>query len=122
MSWSKHLTHASAAAATAVLAIAAAAPTTSAAPKAACAQFTGPAWAVPALGKTGTKWTVSATGVTCSFATTWAKKLIHTPYKGEAATKLNGPSGWSCLPSIPAGKGVPGECAEGSKRFEWNHA
>jgi hypothetical protein len=121
MSRSKHPIQAILVAVTAALAVAGPAPATVARPVAACPTFAGTAWAVPALGKSGTMWKVTAKGVSCSFATTWAEKLMHTPYKGEAATKLVGPTGWSCLPSIPAGRGVPGECSQGSKRFDWNH-
>ena len=121
MSRPKYLMHATFVAAVAALVLATQAPASVATPLAACTTFKGPAWSVPALGKSGTTWKVTAKGVTCTFATTWAKKLIHTPYKGEAATKLHGPPGWSCLPSIPAGTGVPGECSQGSKRFDWNH-
>jgi hypothetical protein len=85
----------------------------------ACADFAGPAWSVPEFGKKGNQWKVLARGVPCQFATTWSKKLLHTPYKGEAATKLHGPAGWSCTPSIPHGGGVPGECRKGSKLFAW---
>ena len=118
---SKHPIYATLGAAIAVLAAAGPAPASVARPMSACPTFAGPAWAVPALGKSGATWKVTAKGVSCSFATTWARKLMHTPYKGEAATKLVGPAGWSCLPSIPAGRGVPGECSQGSKRFDWNH-
>ena len=31
---------------------------------------------------------LTAVRVPCSFATRWARKLLRTPYKGEAATKL----------------------------------
>ena len=84
-----------------------------------CADFTGPAWSFPEFGKKGNKWAVTATRVPCAFATSWAKKLLRTPYKGEAATKLRGPAGWTCLPSIPHGGGVPGECRNGAKLFAW---
>ncbi len=106
-------------AAAAALAISGMSTAAVATPRAACPDFVGPAWTFPATGKSGTKWKVTATGITCALATTWAKKLIHTPYKGEAATTLHGPTGYHCLPSIPAGKGVPGECAAGSKSFSW---
>jgi hypothetical protein len=87
--------------------------------QAACPDFTGPAWSFPELGKTGTNWKVTARHVSCTFATRWAKKLVHTRYKGEAATKLKGPAGWTCTPSIPRGRGVPGECRSGNKLFAW---
>ena len=89
------------------------------APRTACADFAGPAWSFPEFGKKGNQWKVSARGVPCQFATTWSKKLLRTPYKGEAATKLRGPAGWACLPSIPHGGGVPGECRKGTKLFSW---
>lgn len=87
--------------------------------QAVCADFAGPAWAFPEFGKKGTSWKVTATGVPCTFASLWAKKLLRTPYKGEAATKLRGPTGWSCLVSIPHGGGVPGQCTKGKKSFSW---
>jgi hypothetical protein len=81
--------------------------------------FNGPAWSFPEFSKKGTHWKVTACKVTCEFATRWAMKLLKTKYKGEAATKLKGPAGWHCLPSIPHGGGVPGECRLGSKLFSW---
>jgi len=87
--------------------------------QAACTGFDGPKWSFPEFSKTGTHWKVTARRVTCAFATRWAKKLLKTKYKGEAATKLKGPAGWSCLPSIPHGGGVPGQCRHGSKLFSW---
>jgi hypothetical protein len=88
--------------------------------EASCSGFTGPSWSFPEFGKTGTRWKVTTSkGVGCGFATRWAKTLLHTPYKGEAATKLKGPKGWKCLPSIPHGGGVPGECRQAKKHFSW---
>jgi hypothetical protein len=87
--------------------------------QASCSGFTGPAWSIPELGKQGTHWKVTAHRVKCDFATRWAKKLLQTKYVGEAATKLKGPKGWKCLPSIPRGGGVPGECRNGKRFFAW---
>lgn len=87
--------------------------------RAKCADFAGPAWTFPEFGKKGTAWQVRAVGVTCAYATSWSKKLLRTKYRGEAATKLRGPAGWSCLVSIPHGGGVPGQCSKGAKRFSW---
>jgi hypothetical protein len=96
-----------------------AAPASASAHQAACRDFTGPAWSFPEFGQRGTAWKVTASNVSCSFATRWAKKLLHTRYKGEAQTKLKGPGGWHCLPSIPHGGGVPGECRSANKLFAW---
>jgi hypothetical protein len=96
-----------------------ASPTAITAHQAACPDFTGPAWSIPEFGQQGTAWKVTAHNVSCSFATRWAKKLLHTRYQGEAQTKLKGPGGWHCLPSIPLGGGVPGECRSGKKMFAW---
>jgi hypothetical protein len=109
-------------AATAAFAVAPAAPASPAsvsAHQAACRDFTGPAWSIPAFSQQGTAWKVTASNVSCSFATRWAKKLLHTRYKGEAQTKLKGPSGWHCRPRIPLGRGVPGECRSANKLFAW---
>ena len=116
---SKLVLYLGALAAVCALATAASAPAATTASHAACADFAGPSWSFPEFGKKGSQWKVLARGVPCQFATTWSKKLLHTPYKGEAATKLRGPAGWSCLPSIPHGGGVPGECRKGSKLFSW---
>jgi hypothetical protein len=96
-----------------------ASPTAITAHQAACPDFTGPAWSIPEFGQSGTAWKVTASHVSCAFATRWAKKLLHTRYKGEAQTKLKGPGGWHCLPSIPHGGGVQGECRSGKKSFGW---
>ena len=109
----------SALAAAAALSASIGTPAATTATRAACADFAGPAWSFPEFGKKGTKWKVVARGVPCPFATTWSKKLLRTPYKGEAGTRLRGPAGWSCLPSIPHGGGVPGECRKGAKLFAW---
>lgn len=87
--------------------------------QASCPGFTGPKWTIPEFSKMGTHWRVTARGVTCAYATRWGKKLLHTKYKGEAATKLKGPKHWHCLPSIPHGGGVPGACRLGKKLFAW---
>jgi hypothetical protein len=120
MNRSKRLTSAVVIAAALVAAVGATgANATVTAHQAACPDFTGPSWSFPEFGKTGTSWKVTAQRVTCTFATRWAKKLLKTRYKGEAATKLKGPAGWHCLDSIPHGGGVPGECRSGKKLFAW---
>ena len=41
----------------------------------------------------GTAWKVTARGVPCSFALKEAKRMVKTPFKGEAGTKLTQPEG-----------------------------
>ena len=95
-----------------------------------CGTFSGPAWSYvdpmlrPPL-RTGTTWKVIAQGVPCSFATTWARKLVRTPFRGEAATQLASPSGWSCFAGgglTGGGKGTSGSCRQGAKSFAWGGA
>ena len=68
--------------------------------------------------QSGTKWTVSVTRVKCSFATMWAKKLVKTPFKGEAVTKFKVvPKGWTCMAGgglLGGGKGTSGNCSKGT--------
>jgi hypothetical protein len=96
-----------------------------------CGTFTGATWTVAAFNKKGTKWSVTASGTPCAFAKTWAQKLEKTPNHGEAGTKLVGPTGWSCLPSIAESRGTPGSCTwpgnrspttQASKQFGWGPA
>jgi hypothetical protein len=101
-----------------------------AASQAPCGTFSGPAWSYvdpmqrPPL-QTGTSWKVIAKGVPCSFASTWARKLVKTPFRGEAATKLASPKGWTCIAGgglTGGGKGTPGSCSQGPKSFAWGGA
>jgi hypothetical protein len=57
--------------------------------------FTGPTWISGLDGTRTTKWQVRTSGVACTFATTWAKKLLRRATRGEV-TKLVGPAGWAC--------------------------
>jgi hypothetical protein len=93
-----------------------------------CGTFTGAVWTVAAFGKKGTKWSVTASGTPCAFAKTWAMKLEKTPNRGEAGTKIVGPTGWSCLPGIAASRGTSGSCTwpgnrspttQATKQFGW---
>ncbi|MFN0153185.1 MAG: hypothetical protein ACKVUT_02305 [Gaiella sp.] len=89
---------------------------------AACGTVVGPAWENPAFSKKGNKWVVNAKGVPCAFARTTAKRLMKTLWRGEAGTRLRGPAGWSCLPTLAStvgSKGTPGNCRNGSKTFWW---
>ena len=108
--------------ASAALVAAAVAGTTSAAlgsAHAACGTVAGPAWVFGPTGEKGNTYKVTATAVACSFAKTWAAKLVRTPYRGEAGTHLTGPAGWSCLPSVSWGHGTPGTCSKGKAVFGW---
>lgn len=93
--------------------------------EASCGSVVGPSWENPAFGKKGTKWRITANGVACSFAKPWAVKLMKTPWRGEAGTKLRGPAGWKCLPTLGSTvgtRGSPGECRKGGKVFFWGPA
>lgn len=90
--------------------------------QAGCGTVVGPKWEDPAFGKSGNGWLVIAKGVTCSYAKQWATKLVKTPWRGEAGTKLRGPAGWRCLPRVGgtvSTKGSPGECRKGAKLISW---
>ena len=103
----------------------------SAAPQAshaACGTFAGPMWTLvdpfkDPVNQAGTVWKVQKSGVTCAFAVMWAKKLVKTPFKGEARTKFNVvPKGWTCRAGgglTGGGKGTPGQCNKGSKMIFW---
>ena len=112
------------------LGLAAAAPASVSTTQAACGTFSGPGWtrvnpmADPPNQK-GTAWKVIARGVPCTFAKTWARKLVKTPFKGEAATKLKSPKGWNCVAGggySGGGKGTSGSCTQGAKYFGWGPA
>ncbi len=116
------------AAAALALAVAAAASGAPNSAHASCGTFTGPVWTyvnpmVNPPNQKGTKWKLTAKGVSCSFASTWAKKLVKTPFRGEAVTKFKTvPAGWTCLPGgglTGGGKGTPGQCNQGKKMFYW---
>lgn len=104
---------------------------TSAAPQvanAACGTFAGPMWTLvdpmkDPVNQTGTTWKVQKSGVTCAYALTWAKKLVKTPFKGEALTKFKVvPKGWTCIAGgglTGGGKGTPGQCNLGRKMIFW---
>ncbi len=93
-----------------------------------CPKFAGPMWthtnpmADPPQQR-GATWKLTARGVPCSFAATWAKKLVKTPFKGEALTKFKVvPKGWTCIAGgglTGGGKGTPGQCNQKSKMFFW---
>jgi hypothetical protein len=110
------------ASALAVLVAAAAAGSTSASVSvavAACGTIPGPAWTFGPTGEKGITYKVTAGGVACTFARSWASRLVKTPYRGEAGTHLTGPPGWSCLPTVSWGHGTPGSCSKGTARFGW---
>jgi hypothetical protein len=125
-------------AAVATLAVATAAPGSPAAGLPGCATFTGPTWSyVDPLkdppNQSGTKWKVIVTRVKCSFATMWAKKLVKTPFKGEALTMFKVvPKGWTCIAGgglTGGGKGTSGTCSKGTNptvqsknSFSWGPA
>jgi len=108
---------------TAALGSTAAAPASVGQAQAACKlTFAGPAWSLRAMSQQGNSWLIIKKGVTCKFANKWAKKLVKTPWRGEAGTVLKGPAGWSCLPRVGGElvtKGTPGECRKGSKLISW---
>jgi hypothetical protein len=122
------------AAATTTLGLAAVAPASVTTAQAACGTFVGPTWSyvnplVNPPNQSGTTWKVTARGVKCSFATMWAKKLVKTPFKGEARTKFKVvPKAWSCIAGgglTGGGKGTPGTCSQGTqgkKLFSWGPA
>ncbi|MCP9487508.1 MAG: hypothetical protein MSC30_16800 [Gaiellaceae bacterium MAG52_C11] len=109
---------------------AAAAPASVSATDAACGTFNGPGWTrvdptARPVNQSGTAWRVIARGVSCSFAKAEAKRLVKTPFKGEAATKLKSPTGWACVAGGGyggGGKGTSGSCSKGSKWFGWGPA
>jgi hypothetical protein len=103
----------------AVLVAAVAAGSTSASVCAACGTIPGPAWTFGPTGEKGATYKVTASGVACTFARSWASRLVKTPYRGEAGTHLTGPTGWSCLPTVSWGHGTPGSCSKGAARFGW---
>lgn len=115
------------AAAVGALWLAAAAPSAVSAAEAACGTFDGPRWTridpmARPVNQSGTSWKVIARGVSCSFAKAEAKRLVKTPFKGEAATKLKSPKGWACVAGGGyggGGKGTSGSCNQGSKWFGW---
>jgi hypothetical protein len=97
---------------------------------AACGTFTGPMWTLvdpfkDPVNQTGTMWKVQWNGVTCAFAQKWAKKLVKTPFKGEALTKFRKkdvPKGWTCRAGgglTGGGVGTPGQCNLGKKMIFW---
>lgn len=101
-----------------------------AASQASCRTFRGPAWSYvdpmkrPPL-QQGTTWKVIARGVPCAFAITWARKLVKTPFMGEAGTRFVNPEGWTCIAGgglTGGGKGTPGSCSQGSRTFAWGGA
>ena len=109
--------------------IVAAAPAAPARSGAKCPPFNGPGWTLvdpmsQPVNKAGTSWKLqTGGGVTCSFALQWAKKLVKTPFKGEALTKFKSvPKGWTCIAGgglTGGGKGTPGQCNKGKKTFFW---
>lgn len=120
---------AASAAAAVALGLSAAAPASLSAAQAPCGTFNGPVWTqvngLTGQSQKGTTWKVIARSAPCSFAKTWAKKLVRTPFKGEALTKLKSPKGWTCIADgglTGGGKGTPGHCNQGSKTFAWTPA
>ncbi len=101
------------------------------------ATFAGPKY--KQSGHSTTKYQVAAAGVSCSFAKTWAKRLVGKPtVKGTASGQVVGvvpgaPSGWQCNAYDPRGETVGGPIAKRAwaatcapttpgerKKFDWH--
>lgn len=89
-------------------------------PAAGCV-VTGPSYS--AGGMTSNRYRLSFKGVSCSFATTWMRKLA-TKKVGKDSTTIAGPAGWKCrgsqvAPGWPL-KAYQAQCSSGTKFFGWH--